>query len=90
MGDRFRIWWRGKPTSIGGTSVSTPTFAAVVALLNDTRIAVGKPPLGFLNLWLYNVGHIGLNDITIGNNPGCGTPGFNVSICAMSYAQNVF
>ncbi|KAF8266337.1 peptidase S8/S53 domain-containing protein [Lactarius quietus] len=45
-----------------GTSCATPT--------------VGKPPLGFLNPWLYGGGLAGLNDITSGSNPGCGTNGF--------------
>jgi tripeptidyl-peptidase I len=41
-------------------------------------LAAGKPPLGFLNPLLYGAGAAGLNDITQGNNIGCGTPGFNV------------
>ena len=38
---------------VGGTSASSPTFAAIVSLLNDARLAKGKPVLGFLNPWLY-------------------------------------
>jgi hypothetical protein len=51
---------------------------AIVALLNDARLAKGLPTLGFLNPLLYSdkVAKT-FNDITIGNNPGCGTPGFN-------------
>ena len=49
-----------------------------MALLNDARLAQGLPPLGFLNPLLYTWGISGFNDITEGNNPGCGTPGFNV------------
>ena len=49
-------------------------------MLNDARISAGKPVLGFLNPWLYEVGYAGLNDITVGNNPGCGTEGFNSTI----------
>ncbi len=29
---------------------------------------------------LYSIGVPGLNDITSGNAPGCGTPGFSVRI----------
>jgi hypothetical protein len=36
----------------GGTSASTPTVAAIVALLNDHLIRQGKPVLGFL--YVYN------------------------------------
>ena len=79
QGDFFRIFLRGRPTLIGGTSASSPTFAAVVSLLNDARIASGLPPLGFLNPLLYGKGVGGLNDVTVGSNAGCGTPGFNVS-----------
>jgi tripeptidyl-peptidase-1 len=64
---------------IGGTSASTPSVAAFVALLNDARIDAGKPSLGFLNPLIYALNGEGFNDITSGNAPGCGTPGFTVS-----------
>ncbi|KAF8204664.1 subtilisin-like protein [Pholiota molesta] len=57
---------------------AAPAFAGFVALLNDARIKAGKGPLGFLNPLLYTFGLHGLNDITSGNNAGCGTTGFNV------------
>ncbi|KAF5333533.1 hypothetical protein D9611_002703 [Ephemerocybe angulata] len=82
QGDRYRIYLKGVPRSIGGTSASSPTFAGFVALLNDARLSAGKPPLGFLNPLLYSsvVERAGaLNDITSGSNPGCGTPGFNAT-----------
>jgi len=52
--------------------------AGIVSLLNDHLISTGSPPLGFLNLWLYDRSFrlAGLNDITSGNNPGCNTDGF--------------
>ncbi|KAI0727417.1 peptidase S8/S53 domain-containing protein [Fomitopsis betulina] len=65
---------------IGGTSASSPTFASVVALLNDELISSGKPVLGFLNPWLYSNASSALNDITTGDNPGCGTTGFNATV----------
>lgn len=64
---------------IGGTSASSPTFAGFVALLNDARLRLGQPPLGFLNPLLYTKGVAGFNDITTGNAPGCGTEGFNAT-----------
>jgi len=79
LGRRYQIWWKGAPVLIGGTSASAPTFAAVVALLNDARLASGKPVLGFLNPLLYSKGVPGFNDIDVGNNPGCGTLGFNAT-----------
>ncbi|KAF9498824.1 tripeptidyl peptidase A [Pleurotus eryngii] len=77
--NRFRIFLSGRPVLIGGTSASSPAFAGFVALLNDARLAKGLPPLGFLNPFLYATGVSGFNDITTGNNPGCGTPGFNAT-----------
>ncbi|KAG6845430.1 hypothetical protein H0H87_009337 [Tephrocybe sp. NHM501043] len=79
QGDRFRIYLSGVPRSIGGTSASSPTFAGLVALLNDDRLSQGLPPLGFLNPLLYSRGLQGFNDITVGHNSGCGTIGFNVN-----------
>ena len=75
---RFLISFQGQAALISGTSAATPTFAGIVTLLNDTMIAAGKNPLGFLNPMLYSIGAAGLNDITSGSGPGCGTPGFSV------------
>ncbi|KAI9434427.1 tripeptidyl peptidase A [Lactarius indigo] len=75
----FRIIYRGRPAHIHGTSASAPTIAGIVALLNDARIAAGRNPLGFLNPLIYSMNGTGFNDITTGNAPGCGTPGFNAT-----------
>ena len=83
--DLFRIFFRGNATLAAGTSASTPTFAGFISLLNDARLKKGLPPLGFLNPLIYTIGSLrptAFNDITAGNNPGCGTPGFNVSSTA--------
>jgi len=76
----FRIFLGGRAVQIGGTSASAPSFAAFVALLNDARISAGQPPLGFLNPLIYALDGEGFNDITVGNAPGCGTPGFNATV----------
>lgn len=52
-------------------SASSPTFAAVISLINNARLSKGKKPLGFLNPWLYSVGKEGLNDIVHGGSTGC-------------------
>lgn len=49
QGNRDAIVWAGNITTVGGTSASSPTFAAVIALVNDALLAAGKPVLGFLN-----------------------------------------
>lgn len=64
------------PTLVDGTSCSSPIFASVIALLNDELIAAGRPPLGFLNPWLYSNATTAFNDITTGSNPGCNTVSF--------------
>lgn len=61
----FEIVFRGKTRQISGTSAASPTFASVIALLNDELIAAGKSPLGFLNPLLYSIPEA-LNDITTG------------------------
>ncbi|KAI0661205.1 family S53 protease [Cubamyces menziesii] len=76
MGDNVEIVVGGEFGLVGGTSCSSPIFASVVSLLNDGLAAEGKPPLGFLNPFLYSTGAAALNDITTGSNPGCNTNGF--------------
>ncbi|KAH0610755.1 uncharacterized protein H6S33_011182 [Morchella sextelata] len=72
QGFNYRVILNGTVNLIGGTSASSPAFAGLVSLLNDDRIANGKPPLGFLNPWLYSdkVAET-FNDITHGRSTGC-------------------
>ncbi|KAH9893535.1 peptidase S8/S53 domain-containing protein [Cubamyces lactineus] len=76
QGENFQVVIGGRVEPVGGTSASSPTFAGVIALLNDFRLSRGKAPLGFLNPLIYSTGAAGFNDITSGSNPGCGTNGF--------------
>jgi tripeptidyl-peptidase-1 len=80
QGDNYRIFVGGQSMLVGGTSAATPTFSAIVALLNDVQLRQGKKPLGFLNPLLYSLPGGNLNDITEGQSAGCGTTGFNVRI----------
>ncbi|OCH95935.1 tripeptidyl peptidase A [Obba rivulosa] len=80
--DLFKVFIGGEAFLIGGTSAASPTFAGIVSLLNGARISKGLSPLGFLNPLIYALGAIepsAFNDITVGNNPGCGTEGFNAT-----------
>ncbi|KAJ7898518.1 family S53 protease [Mycena olivaceomarginata] len=80
QGENFEIAWDNQFGTVDGTSCSTPTFASIVALLNDELVAAGRPVLGFLNPFLYSPGgRAALNDVTSGTNPGCGTNGFSAS-----------
>ncbi|KAF7356383.1 Family S53 protease [Mycena venus] len=75
QGENVQIVSGGQTGGVDGTSCSTPIFASVIGLINDQLVAGGKPPLGFLNPWLYS-NAAALNDVSAGSNPGCGTDGF--------------
>ncbi|KZT61452.1 subtilisin-like protein [Calocera cornea HHB12733] len=74
-GLNFVVAASGNFTLGSGTSAATPVVASVFTLINDARLAIGKKPVGFVNPALYAAPWI-LNDIVSGNNPGCGTDGF--------------
>jgi subtilase family serine protease len=46
--------------SIGGTSLSSPLFAGIVALVNQARLKAHKPVVGFMNpkLYTFNTGNL--------------------------------
>jgi tripeptidyl-peptidase-1 len=75
----FAFAWNGTFSSISGTSASCPLASSILSLVNDALVAEGKPPLGFLNPWLYSKGYKGFTDITGGNTSSCGTAGFPVT-----------
>jgi len=88
LGDiHFQVINGGQTIPVGGTSASSPTFAAVITLLNDIRLNAGKPTLGFLNPWIYQTAAStpdAFYDVVNGNNayPGCckgGLGGFNTA-----------
>ncbi|PYI36894.1 tripeptidyl-peptidase [Aspergillus indologenus CBS 114.80] len=73
QGTNYAVYDKGYLGQFDGTSCSAPTFAGLVALLNDARLRAGSPVLGFLNPWLYSaaVEGEGFNDITQGGSLGC-------------------
>ncbi|KAH8981701.1 peptidase S8/S53 domain-containing protein [Lactarius akahatsu] len=77
---RIPIFHKGEEDILKGTSCSAPIVSGIISLLNDYRLSQGKPPLGFLNPWLYGGGLNGLNDIVSGSNPGCNTDGFSAVV----------
>lgn len=77
QGKNFAIYNQGKLGQVHGTSAAAPVFAGIIALLNDALISDNKPPLGFLNPWIYANPEM-LNDITKGRSTGCdGNSRFN-------------
>ncbi|CAK5279224.1 unnamed protein product, partial [Mycena citricolor] len=69
QGYNFELIISGALESISGSSASSPTFAAIVALVNDRLLAAGKPVLGFLNPFLYANPQM-FTDIDTGRNTG--------------------
>ena len=49
LGEGYQVIVGGRPTSVGGTSASSPAFASMVSLLNEARMQAGKKPMGCLN-----------------------------------------
>ncbi|KUJ08102.1 subtilisin-like protein [Mollisia scopiformis] len=72
----FSIAVFGELSQVFGTSCAAPTIASLLALINGERIKAGKSTVGFVNPTLYAHPEV-LNDITEGQNPGCGTNGFS-------------
>lgn len=73
LGNDYLATVGGFDQPLKGTSASTPVVASMVALLNDLRLAQGKPVLGFLNARLYaeEVADVAFRDVTEGNINGC-------------------
>lgn len=74
-GAKHTVIVNGKSILSHGTSLAVPVIASIFTLINEARINAGKSSVGFVNPVLYAHPEA-LNDITSGNNPGCGTAGF--------------
>ena len=71
IGHNLLIVDGGQSEPVGGTSASSPIFAAIVALLNAASINKSGKPLGFLNPLLYKMAvdvPAAFHDVTIGDN----------------------
>jgi tripeptidyl-peptidase-1 len=80
QGWNFEIVSGGVTGLVGGTSASSPTFAGIIALINDRLVQAGRPVLGFLNPFLYSTASTAFTDITIGHNSGFVCPASSVSL----------
>jgi tripeptidyl-peptidase-1 len=49
VGDRQVVYSNGSWWLVGGTSLSAPTWGAVMTLVNEQRIAAGKSTVGFIH-----------------------------------------
>merc|ERR1712147_92772 len=73
MGNNFAVYLNmyGGWTTVGGTSASSPTFAAIAGYLNSLSVNKTGKPLGFLNPLLYKMAAekpSSFTDITSGDN----------------------
>lgn len=59
---------------VGGTSISTPCWAGLIAIANQMH---SGEPLGFLHPALYSLHGKGLHDITAGTNSFAGVQGYS-------------
>ncbi|KAF9553992.1 hypothetical protein CPC08DRAFT_208677 [Agrocybe pediades] len=76
-GANFAVAVGGRFSRIYGTSAAAPVIGAILTMINDARITIGKSPVGFINPVIYSERFSSaLNDITSGKNDGCGTSGF--------------
>lgn len=54
-----------------GTSAAAPLFAAMLNLVNEERLALGKSTVGFVNPVLYANASAIFRDVQVGNNDMC-------------------
>ncbi|KAG2090746.1 peptidase S8/S53 domain-containing protein [Suillus discolor] len=79
-GANYVIAVDGTFSLVYGTSAASPVVGSILTMVNDARISLGKPPLGFINPAIYSADFVGgFKDVTNGTNPGCGTLGFNTT-----------
>src|SRR6201996_4552974 len=79
QGMNFEVVFEDENGLVGGTSASSPTFASIIALINDRLVAARRPVLGFLNPWIYTRASNAFTDITEGKNSGFVCPANSVS-----------
>lgn len=71
-GTNYAIQVGGYQTDVYGTSASTPVVAALVAVINDSRLKSGKNSTGWLNPVLYSQPvREALQDVTTGISQSC-------------------
>jgi len=63
---------------VAGTSASSPVVAGVIGKLNELRLGAGKPPMGFVNPFLY-ANPSAFHDVVLGENKGAGKFGFTAA-----------
>merc|ERR1712099_6547 len=69
LGEQFAVEDNGRVMAVGGTSASTPSWGAIISLLNEACLSAsgGSKTLGFVNPLFYS-NPDAFSDITMGNN----------------------
>lgn len=70
---------RGLSATYQGTSIAAPLWAGFTAMINEQASKLGKPPVGFINPAVYQLGRDAkarnaFHDITTGNNTSTNNP----------------
>ncbi|KAK5322492.1 hypothetical protein LTR93_005695 [Exophiala xenobiotica] len=76
---RYIVFYNASVRSVDGTSCACPAIASIFSLVNDALVAKGKPPMGWLNPWLYKKGFAAFTDVVNGTSVGCDGPGFSAA-----------
>jgi tripeptidyl-peptidase-1 len=77
---RYIVFYNASVRSVDGTSCACPAIASIFSLVNDALVAKGKPPMGWLNPWLYKKGFAAFTDVVNGTSVGCDGPGFSAAV----------
>lgn len=75
IGDDFVLYTEGGWYTVGGTSLSSPVWGAVLTLVNEQRLAANKSTVGYVHEILYGHPEV-FNDVVEGSNPNCQSTGF--------------
>jgi len=67
LGEHFAVIANGETEDVGGTSASSPSFAAIVSLLNNICLEAGGKTLGFANPLFYQ-NAAAFTDVTVGTS----------------------
>lgn len=83
VGVAFQIVINRQVNSVGGTSAASPTFGAILSLINSERLSRGKKTIGWANPLLHAAAEASTtsyHDVTKGNNAYDQCAGFNATV----------
>ena len=79
----------GQTVGVGGSSLTGPVWAGLIAIINQARAKVGLPTVGLLGPKIYPlIGTSAFKDITVGSN-GAYNAGAGYDLCSGAGSPNV-